>query len=402
METHIAIQGGRYLQQDQNGHADWSEDSIYLHDLNIAAIGNKSSQHGGKQQFFDAAGLLILPGLVDIHGDAFERQLQPRPATSFAYDIAFADTDRQLISNGITTACHGLTFSWEGGLRGREAALATLEQVAAQKSHVHADHLIHLRFENHHLDGVNDALNWIESGLIAFFAFNEHLPSILKKSASPEKLVAYAERARCDVAGFLERLHKAQSRSPKVAQAISQLAAACRQRGIAMASHDDETRMDRERFQELGVDVSEFPKTEEALQAAKALDNHVVMGAPNVLLGGSHCGGLSASDAVRRGLCDTLASDYYYPALLHAPFRLEQEDVCSLAQAWQLVSLNPARVLGLHDRGNIAAGQRADLIMIEKQADGSPRLIATIAAGKLVFCAEPQRLQYQQTLELAA
>ncbi|MCH8617819.1 alpha-D-ribose 1-methylphosphonate 5-triphosphate diphosphatase [Undibacterium sp. TS12] len=402
METHISIQGGKHLRQDSHALPYWAEDSMHLHADGITHTGKAGFLHAGKNPVFDAEGLLVLPGLVDIHGDAFERQLQPRPATSFAYDIAFADTDRQLITNGITTACHGLTFSWEGGLRGREAALSTIEQVARQKASVHADHRIHLRFENHHIDGLHDALSWIESGIVDFFAFNEHLPSILKKSTVPEKLASYAERARCDVASFLERLHRAQARSTKVAQAITQLAAACRTHGIAMASHDDESRTDRERFQSLGVDVSEFPKTEEALQAAEALGNHVIMGAPNILLGGSHCGGLSASDAVRRGLCDILASDYYYPAMLHAPFRLEQDAVCSLERAWQLVSYNPAQVLGLHDRGQLASNLRADLIMVERQTDGSPRLIATIAAGKLVFCAEPERLRYMPHLEMAA
>ena len=401
MDTRFSIQGSRFLQTFADGHHDWTDDAVHLHGALIAGTSNRAVT-GIPSQTFDADGLLLLPGLVDIHGDAFERQLQPRPATSFSYDIAFADTDRQLITNGITTACHGITFSWEGGLRGREAALASFEQLKAQKDHVHADHCIHLRFENHHLDGLGEALNWIASGSIAFFAFNEHLPSILKKSASPEKLLSYAERARCDVAGFLERLHRAQSRSTKVAQAIQQLAQACREHGIPMASHDDESRSDRERYQALGVTISEFPKTEEALITAHNLGNNVVMGAPNILLGGSHCGGLSASEAVGRGLCDILASDYYYPALLHAPFRLEQEAVCSLEQAWQLVSYNPAQVLGLHDRGQIKAGYRADLLLIEKKADGSPRLVATIAAGKLVFCAEPERLSGQRALELAA
>ncbi|MBC3917044.1 alpha-D-ribose 1-methylphosphonate 5-triphosphate diphosphatase [Undibacterium sp. CY18W] len=401
MNAHLSIQGGSYLHGADNQYG-WSDASLHLASTQIARIGTSGfSSHAGLP-VLDASGLLILPGLVDIHGDAFERQLQPRPATSFAYDIAFADTDRQLITNGITTACHGVTFSWEGGLRGRDAAMATLDQVAAQRSHVHADHRIHLRFENHHADGLHDALEWINAGMVAFFAFNEHLPSILKKSASPEKLQTYAERARCDVPVFLERLHKAQSRSTRVVQTIQQLAAACREHGIPMASHDDECRQDRERFQALGAEISEFPKTEEALQLAHTLNNHVIMGAPNVLLGGSHCGGLSATEAIRRGLCDILASDYYYPALLHAPFRLEQDGACSLEQAWQLVSRNPARVLGLHERGHIAEQQRADLVLVERQADGSPRLIATIAAGKLVFCAEPQRLSHQRSLELAA
>ena len=400
MSQPIHLHSGTVLQHHDSAASDWKHMDVYLAGQHIVSRQDISDIAGIRR--FDASGLFVLPGLVDIHGDAFERQVQPRPGTTFSYDIAFADTDKQLIANGITTACHGLTYSWEGGLRGREAALALIHQLQQQKQSMHADHRLHLRFENHHTDGCAEALEWIEQGLVDFFAFNEHLPSILKKSSSPEKLMTYAERARCDVNQFLERLHKAQSRSTRVAQTIQQLAAACRQRGIAMASHDDETIADRERYQELGVHISEFPKTEIALNAARALGNHVIMGAPNVLLGGSHCGGLSATEAVRRGQCDILASDYYYPALLHAPFRLVQEAACDLAHAWNLVSYNPAQVLGCCDRGQLHTGARADVLLVEQLSNGTPRLIATIAAGKLIFCAQPERLSSASSYSMAA
>lgn len=352
---------------------------------------------------FDGNGLLVLPGIVDIHGDAFERQIQPRPETVFDHDIALADTDRQLIANGITTACHGLTFSWEGGLRGREAALAMLKQVALQRKTFQADHRIHLRFENHHVGGLHDVLDWIEQGWISFLAFNEHLPSISRKAEKPEKLATYAERARCDTDAFLARVDDAQSRSHEVGEVVAAIAAACRRRGIPMASHDDETREDRLGYQEMEVNITEFPRTHEAISTAMALDNKVVLGAPNVLLGGSHCGGLVASEAVRAGSCHILASDYYYPSLLHAPFRLAyRERACSLAYAWRLVSKNPADALGLRDRGRLAVGCRADLLLMEVSPAGDPRLIATIAGGKLVYCAEPERLKAQRRYSMAA
>lgn len=352
---------------------------------------------------FDARGLLLLPGIVDIHGDAFERQIQPRPEVVFDHEIAIADTDRQLVANGITTACHGLTFSWEGGLRGRESALALLRQLARDKSIYQTDHRVHLRFENHHIGGLQDALDWIAQGWISFFAFNEHLPSIARKCERPEKLAAYAERARCDAASFRQRLEAAQSQSGEVSRVIESLAAECRRRGVPMASHDDETQEDRLRYHAMEVGISEFPRSKEALDMAMELDNKVIMGAPNVLLGGSHCGGLSAAEAVRKGKCHVLASDYYYPSLLLAPFRLAYgEKACSLAQAWDLVSNNPANALGLRDRGRIAAGCRADLLLVESLPSGTPRLIATIAAGRLVYCAQPERLSSPQRTALAA
>lgn len=403
MEMRLLIQGGTGLVHHVGNPPDWYVTDISTRGNRIGQLGS-SMQHecGTADLIFDAGGLLVLPGIVDIHGDAFERQIQPRPQTVFAHDIALADTDRQLVANGITTACHGVTYSWEGGLRGRKAALAMLDQVALQRKTAHADHRIHLRFENHHLDGVADVLDWIAQGRIDFFAFNEHLPSIAAKVARPEKLAAFAERARCSGEAFLARLNSAQSRTADVAQAIELIAASCREHAIPMASHDDTTCYEREAYQMLGVGISEFPHTQDALFTAMALDNQVVMGAPNVLLGGSHCGGLATIDAVRSGMCDMLASDYYYPSLLHAPFKLAYLDACTLGDAWRLVSENPATALGLVDRGRIAEGCRADMVLVEASSSGSVRLIATIAAGKLAYCAEPERLVMRQSYSLAA
>jgi alpha-D-ribose 1-methylphosphonate 5-triphosphate diphosphatase len=403
MDMQLLIQGGICLVQQEENQTEWNETAIMLHGAHIGHIGATTNLTGSSAcPTFDASGLLVLPGMVDIHGDAFERQIQPRPGTSFSHEIALADTDRQLITNGITTACHGVTYSWEGGLRGRDAALALMDQVALQRKHSQADHRIHLRFENHHAEGLNDALDWIAQDRIDFFAFNEHLPAIAKKCLHPEKVAAYAERARCDVATFQNRLHNAQARFADVANTVTQLAAACRSKHIPMASHDDESRSDREHYQAFGATISEFPRTQEALLTSMAMGNKVVMGAPNVLLGGSHCGSLSAAESVRSGLCHILASDYYYPSLLHAPFMLEHESVCSLPEAWKLVSSNPAAVLGLGDRGRIAEGCRADLVLIERQEAGRVRLVATIAAGKLVYCAQPGRLMAQPAYALAA
>ncbi len=399
MEQRFLIQGGSCLAHTGKGDADWRNTDLALSGRQIAELDFDLRSAGS---VFDAGGLLVLPAMIDIHGDAFERQIQPRPATTFSHAIALADTDRQLIANGITTAFHGVTFSWEGGLRGREAALALMAQLEQQRDTAHADHRIHLRFENHHLDGVQDALDWITDGKVDFFAFNEHLPSMLKKSAHPEKLASFAERARCDIPTFQARMAAMQARSDEVPTLVAQLAAACRAQGIAMASHDDYTASDRESYADLGVQISEFPRTQEALLAALAMGHHTVMGAPNVLLGGSHCGSIATIEAVRSGMCDILASDYYYPSLLQAPFILAHEGACSLADAWRLVSANPAAVLGLTDRGRIAVGARADLLLVEQLPAGAARLIATFAAGKLVYCAEPERLQMRSVAALKA
>ncbi|MGN6389410.1 MAG: alpha-D-ribose 1-methylphosphonate 5-triphosphate diphosphatase [Burkholderiaceae bacterium] len=380
--------------------ADLPPDTAIALDDGLIRIGGNAA--GRPRVTVDAAGLLLLPGIVDLHGDAFERQLQPRAQVVFDTGLALADTDRQLVANGITTACHGMTYSWEGGLRGRDAALALLQRLEAGRARFAADHRIHLRFENHHAGGLADALRWIAEGRIDFVAFNDHLPSIAAKAGKPEKLAAYAERARCDGAEFLRRLEAAAATAADVPATVAAIAAACRERGIPMASHDDETAAQRLGYQALGARISEFPRTAAALSAAIALDNRVVLGAPNVLLGGSHCGALGAAEVVRAGRCHILASDYYYPSLLQAPFRLAHLGDCSLAQAWALVSAQPAQALRLGDRGRIADGMRADVLLVEAQPDGGARLVATFAAGRLVYCAEPQRLAGDRAWRMAA
>lgn len=401
MDIRFFIQGGTGLVHNAEAVTDWKAADITLSGTRIDRVGRFQNHHDGSH-VFDAAGLLVLPGIIDIHSDAFERQIQPRPGAVFPLEVALADTDRQLVANGITTACHGLTYSWEGGLRGREPAFALLNQIDQQRKASYADHRVHLRFENHHVDGLQDVLNWMAEGKIDFLTFNNHLPSIIKKLMHSEKIEAYATRAGCAPKEFMKRLQRAQSHAAIVPSVITALAGACLEHGIPMASHDDKTCADREHFHGMGVGISEFPNTQDALFAAMALDNLVVMGAPNVLLGGSQNGGLSAIDAIRSCMCDILASDYYYPSLLHAPFKLAHQGVCTLADAWRLVSENPAKALGFVDRGRIANGYRADLLLVETSAAGSVRLVATIAAGKLVYCAEPQRLLTRQYYQLAA
>jgi len=145
-------------------------------------------------------------------------------------------------------------------------------------------------------------------------------------------------------------------------------------------SHDDANEETRQHFHELGCHIAEIPMGDVTAAAAKVLGDPIVLGAPNVVRGGSHTGLQSAADAVAKDLCDVLASDYYYPALLNAPFILAELGKMPLHESWKLVSTNAADALGLRDRGRIASGQRADVIVLSE--DGPvPILKATIPAG---------------------
>ncbi|MCE1237959.1 MAG: alpha-D-ribose 1-methylphosphonate 5-triphosphate diphosphatase [Hyphomicrobiales bacterium] len=341
---------------------------------------------------FDASGLLVLPGVVDVHGDAFERQLMPRPGVGFDLATALFDTDRQLLTNGVTTAFHGVTWSWEPGLRGAENARALLDALERLGPDLLVDTRYHLRHETYNLDGEAEILDWIEKGRIGCLAFNDHTTGLAKYRGKPEKLATMIHRSGLDQNDFLALVESVHARADAVAPSIERLAAAARAANVPMLSHDDMSPQMRRWYRDLGVAVAEFPMDEATARAAIEVGEATVFGAPNVLRGGSHTGCPAAADMVGKDLCSILASDYYYPALAAAPFRLAADGVRPLEETWSLVSKNPAAAFGLADRGRLAPGLRADVVAVDASPDRPPRVVATFVAGRLAHCADGARI----------
>ncbi|HTJ98591.1 MAG TPA: alpha-D-ribose 1-methylphosphonate 5-triphosphate diphosphatase [Bordetella sp.] len=340
-----------------------------------------------KEAEFDAGDLLVLPGIVDLHGDAFERAVMPRPGVTFPYDAALLDVDRQLLANGITTEFHGLTLSWEGGLRGEPYALRMFDALERMQRLMGARHYVHLRFETHHVAGVETAQAWIRAGKVRFLALNDHLPSMTKRLGDDRKLLQYAERAECDLDTFQDRIRAAMGSADSVAGAMRELTDCAREAGLEVASHDDRDPATRRYYHQLGCKVAEFPLTMEAAQVARSLGDSIVFGAPNVVRGGSHTNAPDATEMIRAGLCDILASDYYYPAQLNAVMKLVSRGILPLERAWALISLNPARAAGLRDRGMLDAGMTADAIVVDDSVPDVPRVCAAIVGGRLCYAA---------------
>jgi alpha-D-ribose 1-methylphosphonate 5-triphosphate diphosphatase len=374
-----------------NGRAlfggDIVDTSVQIEGNRIAAIG---SGHGSLT--IDARDLLVLPGIVDIHGDAFERQMMPRPGVDFPIDVALADSDKQAIANGITTVFHGTTWSWEPGLRGSENARMLLEAIEAQRPQLAADTRFHLRQETYNLDAEDEIMTWLADGRIDLLAFNDHVETGLHNPKKPEKRIRMAERTGLTFEAFDQLVQRVISRADEVPASIARLALAARAAGVPTLSHDDETPEMRSDFRKLGVAIAEFPINEETAMAAVAAGDFIVFGAPNVVRGGSHTGWTRASDMIAKGLCSILASDYYYPAQMLAAFRLVADGILPLSDAWALVSSAPAAAAGLADRGVIADGRRADLVLVDDSVALRPRLVAVIANGKLVHLTEAARL----------
>ncbi len=333
---------------------------------------------------FDATGLLVMPGLVDIHGDAHERQFQPRPGIDILPRLAMRDSAAQLLAAGITTAFLGVTLSWEPGLRSIEAWRATLAAVEAARPEAGVDLRIHCRFEADNFDALEEVLADISAGRVQLLAYNDHTPGIVKRIADPAQASKYAARAGVKVAEFVALAERAWSRRPDVPAAQARLAQAARQAGIPMLSHDDDTPETRVAFRALGAGICEFPMSEAVAAFAREAGEHVVMGAPNVVRGGSHLGWSAAAPLAERGLVTVLASDYVWPAMLEAAFVMAGRSVLDLARSWALVSANPAAATGLHDRGRIAPGLRGDVVVVDPESRAP---VATFAAGQLAWLA---------------
>jgi alpha-D-ribose 1-methylphosphonate 5-triphosphate diphosphatase len=382
--TDILIEGGRALLGSEI-----LETSLRVADGNIVAV---ASDHGRGALSLDAGGLMVLPGIVDLHGDAFERQMMPRPGVDFPVDIALVDSDRQAIANGITTVYHATTWSWEPGLRSADNARQLLAAIESLRPRLAADTRFHLRHETYNLDAEPELCSWLSDGRIDLFAFNDHMDSTVASLAKPQKRSRMVERTGLSNAAFDGLVERVVSRGRDVPASIARLATAARAAKVRMLSHDDDSPAMRSAFRAHGVGIAEFPVNEETARAAAQGGDFIVFGAPNVVRGGSHTGWTKASDMIAKGLCSVLASDYYYPAQLLAGFRLAADGVLPLSQAWDLISAAPARAAGLSDRGVLTEGYRADIVLVDDEVPLRPRIVAVIAAGRLVHLTDASRL----------
>ena len=368
------------------------------------------SEIGGPSQgtVIDARGLFLAPALIDVHGDAFERQLMPRPDVYFPTEAAVIDTDRQLACNGIATAYHAITLSWEPGLRDVARGRGLVQAMRDLAPRLLVENRVQLRWETFAFEAL-ETIEWALAGpLLPSLAFNDHTSMMMRAydvsiqdrafEFSPDFSIAAlddarmkkrtaknASRAGLSEDDYVALLDKVWNRRCSVPETIGQVAAMARAAGAPMLSHDDTKAETRTWFRDHGAQVAEFPMVMEAAAAARANGDTIVFGAPNAARGGSHIGSLSAGDMVEAGLCDALASDYFYPAMLAAVARLDAERRADRSRLWSLVSNGPARAMNLADRGEIAVGKRADLVLVDWPEGHTPAICGTWVAGRSAY-----------------
>jgi len=317
----------------------------------------------------DMQGDYLFPGLVELHTDNLEKYMNPRPGVDWPPESAVLAHDAQVVAAGITTVFDALAIGDVNPKGDRMRQLPIMQQAITQaqdQGHTRAEHRLHLRCELSHEKTLDLFAELVDSPLVQLVSVMDHSPG-QRQFVKMEKYREYYQGkyhlSDAEMDAFIDRqIENSRRYSDDYRRSI---AGECRQRSLSLASHDDATLEHVRESANYGMSIAEFPTTVEAAEVSHRLGLKVLMGAPNIVRGGSHSGNVAAADLAARGVLDILSSDYYPASLLQAARRLwEENEQYDLPRAVQSISLAPARAAGLHDRGEIRAGLRADLVRV--------------------------------------
>ncbi|NMP25813.1 alpha-D-ribose 1-methylphosphonate 5-triphosphate diphosphatase [Rahnella sp. SAP-1] len=340
--------------------------SLEIKDGIIASFTDNPSQ---LPQALDAEGGWLMPGFIELHTDNLDKFFTPRPKVDWPSHSAMSSHDALMVASGITTVLDAVAV---GDVRDGGHRLENLQKMidavinSQQAGLNRAEHRLHLRCELPHESTLPLFEQLMHKPGLSLVSLMDHSPG-QRQFATPQKYREYYQGKYQMNDQEMELFQASQiANSRRWAQPNRQaIAAHCRELGIALASHDDATADHVSESKALGSVIAEFPTTEDAARASHAHGLQVLMGAPNIVRGGSHSGNVAAKHLASLGLLDILSSDYYPASLMDSVFRIAMDDnnAFSLSQAVALVTRNPASALGLSDRGMIAEGKRADLVL---------------------------------------
>ena len=353
--------------------------------------GSLISQHGLIHQIdqgqtsvphaIDLQGDYLIPGLVEVHTDNFERHMMPRPKVRWDDSPALLAHDAEIAAAGITTVLDalGVGEADPDSVRGNDwdTVLNCISDFV-NRGVLRADHFLHVRCELPAPNTLELFKPFAGHDLVKMISVMDHTPGQRQWENIEHAWIYFSGKKGWTKQKFEERVAMAQDAQARYAKPHrAYLTQYCQENQIALASHDDTTVTHVEEAFAEGATVCEFPTTVAAAQAARARNMLTIMGGPNVVRGGSHSGNVSAIELAKLGLVDILSSDYVPGSLMSATVRLTETTDLSLPQAVALVSRNPAKSIGLHDRGSLEVGLRSDLVQVRmiNLPDGRHQLI---------------------------
>lgn len=336
----------------------------------------------------DGQGDYLLPGLVELHTDNLEQCLSPRPKVRWPIEAAVVYHDRELISAGVTTVCDAIALGDITPTSLRLTQFASMIDAitdAQMNQRFAADHRLHLRCELAYEHVCDLTEQFADHPLLSLVSLMDHTPGqrqFVKLEKYREYYMGKHGVSRDHIDAFIQSRIEAQQQHAQ--QNRRGLVSLMQPRGIALASHDDATVEHVQEAVAEGAAIAEFPTTLDAAKAAHQHTLQVLMGAPNLVLGGSHSGNVAALDLLEHDLVDIFSSDYVPQSLLQAMFLIVRHTDKPLYEAAKLFTLNPAKAIGLDgDRGSLEVGKRADFITVHD--DGIvPRLVSVNRGGRRV------------------
>ena len=336
----------------------------------------------------DFGGDYLLPGLVEIHTDNIEKHFLPRSGVRWPNSLAaIMAHDGHMTGAGVTTVLDAVSAGEFSAKRMRREIFAcTLDalKLAGDNGLLRAEHLLHIRCELADKAVVEMFSSVMDHHLVRLVSVMDHTPGQRQWSDLEKYRNFHADKNWTDdeLHAEIERLRTIQANhADPNRQTILTL---CRERNLPLASHDDTTVEHVEETARLGMRIAEFPTTREAAARARQLGLATVLGAPNVVRGQSHSGNVSALELAAQGLVDILSSDYMPASLLQAPFTLARKLDLPLHHTIATVTANPAQALGLHDRGELTPGKKADLVRV-RMVDDLPVVVAVWRDGRQVM-----------------
>lgn len=337
----------------------------------------------------DMQGDFLLPGLIELHTDNLEKHFTPRPKVTWPAQPAVLAHDAQLVAAGITTVFDAVALGDvnEGSQRIENLhAMIDAIEMAQNKNLTRAQHWLHLRCEVCHSEVINLLEPLIEKSLVKLISVMDHSPGQRQFTNMDKYKIYYQGKYHLDNDQLDSFIQKQQANSElysdKHRKAVVSM---CQERGIPVASHDDATAEHVEESAAFGMRIAEFPTTKTAATLSHKKGMGVMMGAPNVVRGGSHSGNIAAHELAKEGVLDILSSDYCPASILHAAFILKDlENDYDLPKAINTISLNPARACGLNDRGELAIGKRSDITRVNL-ADNLPVVQQVFIEGQRAF-----------------
>jgi alpha-D-ribose 1-methylphosphonate 5-triphosphate diphosphatase len=295
----------------------------------------------------------------------------------------FASFDREAAAHGVTTAFLAQSWSWEGAHRAPAHAEAVMAALEDYRPRALTDLRIQIRAETHLVQETDRLIEAVRRFRVGYVVFNDHLEEGLQMWRMDEaRFDNWARKLGKRPRDLAQSITVARDSHDEVPRSLRRLADAFDRMGVQYGSHDDPDMETRETYRMIGARIAEFPLTARVAAGAFAMQSPVVMGAPNVVRGQSQAGNVSALDLILAGHCDALVSDYHVPAMPMAAWALVDRGVMGIDRAWAMISTNPARILGLADRGRLDPGLRADLVVVKADTRA---IEATITGGRLSY-----------------